>query len=220
VAETIVFLPLPARRALHAVRRRFPDARLEIERRGPIRRPVRATLHAGDKAIEMEVLSDAELSNELRTRRDPTLDPLGALRMQDANWAERIAKATGGAVREPRPDAVLRALALAALLGRRQAETGEWEGREEEPQRLLFWLEGHGADAALSPRERAWLLSPVGEAKPEAWVTHLREALASHAYALGAVADPDETDVPKLLHAVGYLADEIPELRMRPGAKR
>ena len=61
------------------------------------------------------------------------------------------------------------ALALCALVGRLQTEEDEWEGREEEPQRLLRWLESHGADAALSDAERAWLLAPVDALPYAAW---------------------------------------------------
>jgi len=219
VADAIVFLPLPARRALRRLSRAFSGARLEVERRGPIRRPVRATLHVDGATVSMHVLTDAELSAELRARRDPGLDPLGALRLADSAWASRVAEATGGTLREGGADAVRRGLALCALMGRWQAEIDSWEGREREPERLLSWLRRHDADGALSEAERAWLLAPVGEAKLETWVTGLRQALASHAYALDAVASPDETDVPTLLHALGYLADELPPLRLRRGAE-
>jgi len=217
VDDAIVFTPLPARRALQAVRKAFPDARLEIERRGPIRAPVRATLHAADEAVAIEVLTSRELSSELRVRRDPALDPLGALRLKDAAWARRIAEATGGVLRGGVPDPVLRGLALCALVGRAQAETGEWEGREEEPQRLLAWLERHGAANALSEEERAWLAAPVGGLPDR---PGLVDDLASHAYALGAVDSSEERNLPALLHALGYLADEIPARRMRAGAER
>ncbi len=138
--EAIVFLPLPARRALQAIHRKYPGVHLEIERRGPIRRPVSATLHV-ESPVRLEVLSDGELSAELRARRDASLDPLAAVRVRE-DWAQRIAEATGGIVRSARPDPVLRGLALCALVGRLQTEEDEWEGREQEPQRLLRWLGG------------------------------------------------------------------------------
>jgi hypothetical protein len=214
VPEAIVFLNLPARRALQAIRRAYPDIHLEIERRGPIRRPVSAILHV-ESPVRLEVLSDGELSAELRARRDASLDPLAAVRVKE-DWAERIAEATGGIVRSARPDPVLRGLALCALVGRLQTEEDEWEGREQEPQRLLRWLESHGADAALSDVERAWLLAPIDALPFAIWSAGLPEALRNHGRALGI----DEPDIPALMNALGYLAEELPELRMRPGAER
>jgi hypothetical protein len=214
VPEAIVFLRLPARRALQAIHRSYPDIHLEIERRGPIRRPVRAILHV-ESPVLIEVLTDGELSAELRARRDASLDPLSAVRVRE-DWAERIAEATGGTARVARPDPVLRGLALCALVGRLQTEEDEWEGREQEPQRLLSWLESHGADAALSEVERAWILAPVDALPYAAWSVGLPEALRSHGRALGI----DEPDIPALMNALGYLADELPKVRMRPGAER
>jgi hypothetical protein len=205
VPDAIVFLPLPARRALQAIHEAYPRARLEIERRGPIRRPVRATLHV-EEPVEIEVLTDRELSAELRRRRDRSLDPLAAVRVPRP-WATRIAEVTGGRLHvEP----VARGLAVSALVARAQLESEQWDGRESEPQRLLAWLRTHGADAALTEEELGWLEAPVDELPAEATAADLAGELTALARQLRLVDELESVDVPGLLHAFGILQDELP----------
>jgi hypothetical protein len=208
--DVVVFLPCPARRALRKVQLAFTGVRLEIVRRGPIRTPIRAVLHADDGATPIHVLTSAELSTELRKRKEPGMDPLAALRMPAGAIADRIADVTRGKLRPALPDPLLRGLALSALVARAQVEVEEWEGREAEPVRLLQWLVKHGGDAALSGQERGWLESPVGSLPEEAWQADLPRQLGDVAYVLGLVGDPTAVDVPGLLHSFGILQDELP----------
>ncbi|MEM8885247.1 MAG: hypothetical protein AAGD14_14360 [Planctomycetota bacterium] len=207
MAEEIVFLPLPARRALRSLQQAFPQHRLEIFRRGPIRTPVRAVLHTDDGPVSMTVLSPRELSAELRRRQDRSLDPLAALRVPGA-WAARVAAATEGS----RPvDPVHRGLALTALVARAQLEDESWEGRAEEPARLLAWLERHDAEGALTEVERGWLLAPVDAMPEEALEAGFFEELTQLAVLLRVAPDLVSFDVPGLLNAFGILQDELPE---------
>ena len=214
--EVIVFLPCPARRALRKVQLAFAGVRLEILRRGPIRTPIRAVLHGDDGVTAIHVLTNAELSAELRERREPGLDPLAAFRIPAGATAGRIATVTDGDLRATLLDPILRGLAVSALVARAQVEVEEWEGREAEPGRLLVWLQKHGGDAALSDEERVWLESPVGSLPEEAWQADLPGQLGEVAHRLRLVADPTAIDVPGLLHSFGILQDELPAVLRRP----
>ena len=208
--EVLLFLSCPARRALRKVQQEFPDLRLEIRRRGPIRTPIHAVLRHPDGPVPIQVLSSAELSTELRRRREPGLDPLAAFLVGAGVLADRIAAVTGAEIRRVLPDPVLRGLAISALVARAQVEVEEWDGREHEPGRLLAWLEKHGGDAALSEEERRWLESPIGSLPEDAWKADLPGQLGEAAYRLGLVADASAVDVPGLLHSFGILQDELP----------
>jgi hypothetical protein len=213
VDDVIVFLPCAARRALRKVQRAHPDVRLEIFRRGPIRTPIRAVLHCDEGAggdVPIHVLTSAELSAELRERREQGLDPLAAFRIPAGPMADKIAAITGGELRGVRPDHVLRGLAVSALVARAQVEVEQWDGREAEPGRLMAWLEKHGGDAALSEEERTWLMSPVGSLPEEAWQADLPGQLGEIAHRLGFAEDPAAVDVPGLLHSFGMLQDVLP----------
>lgn len=208
--EVFVFLPCPARRALRKVQLAHANVRLEIVRRGPIRTPIRAVLHHEHGLVPIHVLTSKELSTELRERREAGLDPLAAFEIPAGPVADHIAAVTGGELRPVRPNAVLRGLAVSALVARAQVEVEDWEGREHEPERLLAWLRKHGGHTALSDDELGWLEAPVGSLPEEAWQADLPGQLGEVAHRLGLVADPNAVDVPGLLHSFGILQEELP----------
>ena len=202
--ETILFVPETARAALARMEAALPGSRWMVERQGMLRSPTSAI-------VEID---------GVRT----VLDALGAFYV-DGPHGEALEGASGGWLRGGDASPLLRGLALCALVGRVRAEgDADYEGRADEPRRLLEWLERHGADIALSEEERGWLREPIGSLPDEVAFMSLPERLASHAYALGILDSPDplpEARLPALLNEFGFLQSELPDwtsrAKLRPG---
>ena len=222
----ILFSPEAVARTVAAWRAALPDADWAIERKGVFRTIVDVTLEHDGASLRLTPLSSGELSAELRSRRDDVElhDALAAFRVDGAGPVDALVRAVEGWRRETDPSPALRGLALCALVARVQAEDDDYEGIEEEPARLLAWLERHGAAIALSEEERAWLTTPIGSLPLVAQYASLPDRLASHAFALGLVADPESAPLPELMSAFGFLSDALPPglgtRRIRPGREQ
>ena len=216
----LLFVPHPARRTVAAWQAALPEGACIVTRRGALRTIVKVTLHG---SIVLVPLTSGELSAELRARRDDTelLGALAAFRVSGDRDPALLAEAAPGWLREVDASPALRGLALCALVARVQAEDDEYEGREEEPARLLAWLEQHGAKNALSEEEREWLSTSIGALPEEARYASLPERFASHAFALGLVPSPEPGNLHELMSRFGFLSDELPaglkDARIRPG---
>ena len=216
----LLFVPHPVRRTVAAWRSALPEEACIVTRRGALRTIVKVTLHG---SLVLVPLTSGELSAELRARRDDTelLNALAAFRVSGDWDPAMLAESAPGWLREVDVSPALRGLALCALVARVRAEDDDYDGREEEPARLLDWLEQHGAGIALSEEEREWLTAPIDALPDEARYASLPERFASHAFALGLVASPEPGNLHELMSRFGFLSDELPaglkDSRIRPG---
>jgi len=220
----ILFVPDSVRRAIRRMRSALPDSAWEVEYKGVFRTVVRARVTLGTHCFDLDPLSSGELSAELRALQDDEIDALAAFRVTGGGPAAALARAAAGWLREEDSSPTLRGLALCALVARVRAESEDYEGREEEPARLLAWLERHGAEIALSEEERTWLAAPIDALPDEAQYASLPERFASHAYALGLVPGPEAGDLPDLMSRFGFLSEQLPAglaaTRLRPGREQ
>jgi len=205
----LLFVPHPVRRTVAAWQAALPEEACIVTRRGAFRTIVKVTLHG---SLVLVPLTSGELSTELRARRDDTelLSALAAFRVSGDWDPVLLAETAPGWLREVDASPALRGLALCALVARVQAEDDEYEGREEEPARLLKWLEQHGAEIALSEEEREWLTAPIDALPDEARYASLPERFASHAFALGLASSPEPGDLHELMSCFGFLSEDLP----------
>ncbi len=221
--DVVLFVPESARAAIARMEAALTGSHWMVERQGMLRSPVSAIMQMDGRRTVLDVLTSGELSAALREWRDPAIDALTAFRVDGPHGAE-LAEASGGWLRGADPAPLLRGLALCALVARLRAERDNYDGRADEPRRLLGWLERHGAEVALSEEEHGWLTAPIDTLPEEVEFMSLPERLASHAYALGVVASPDPVDserLHELLNQFGFLQDELPDwtsrARITPG---
>jgi len=224
VPDALLFVPDAVRASLARIRAVLSEGGWIVERRGVFRVVTRASYRAGDESVVLEPLTSGELSAELRLRQDPEIDALAAFRVSEGALAARLAEASGGWLRSVDPSPSLRGLALCALVARLQAEDEQYAGREDEPVKLMAWLQRHGAGIALSEEEHAWVVAPVDRLPEEARFASLVERFGSHAYALGLTETTEPGPLHELMSSFGFLADELPAgllgLRVVPGRER
>jgi len=219
----IVFVPETVARTLAAWQQSVSDGEWTLQRRGLLRTIMGARLERSGAVLHLTPLTSGELSMELRGRRDDSdlQDALAAFHVGGSGPVETLAGAVGGWLRGTDPSPVLRGLALCALVARVEAEEEDYEGIEGEPGRLVGWLSRHGAEIALSEEEHAWLVAPIGKLPLVARYASLPDRLATHAFALGLVADPEAAGLPELMNSFGFLSEELPAglatRRIRPG---
>jgi len=216
----MLFVPETVGRTVATWQSMLTDVEWAVERRGMFRTIVRIVGVVDGATLELTPLTGGELSAELRARSDGELrEAMAAFRVTGSGSATRLAQAVNGWLRDTDPSPVLRGLALCALVARLRAEDDEYDGREQEPGRLLAWLERHGAQIALSEDEREWLLAPVDALPEEARDASLSERFVSHAFALGLVPTPEFGDLPGLMSRFGFLSDKLPAGLERRGIR-
>jgi len=216
----LLFVPDPVRRTVAAWQAALPEGACIVTRRGAFRTIVRVTLHG---SLVLVPLTSGELSAELRARRDDSelRNAVAAFRVSGDWDPALLAETAPGWLREVDASPALRGLALCALVARVQAEDDDYEGHKGEPDRLLKWLEHHGAENALSEEEREWLIASIDALPEEARYASLPERFASHAFALGLVPSPEPGNLHELMSRFGFLSDALPtglkDSRIRPG---